>query len=311
MEYRILGPLEVGAPGEPLALGATKQRAVLAALILQHNEAVSRERLIDEIWGDRAPDTAVKAVQGHVSRLRRVLPPDSVLTQPPGYALNVDPIAIDLHRFEQLRDVGQAALEAGDHAEASSALGDALSLWRGPALAEFANDPFVWREGLRLDEARLAALELRIQVDLALARHAELIGELESLVKQNQLRERLRQQLMLALYRSGRQAEALEVYRDARRTLSEELGIEPSPLLQELERQILQHDEGLLVGHPDAGAARPSAPHVVARPGILERDDTLARMHGALAEAAAGTGRLVVLAGEPGIGKTAVVDAFL
>ena len=114
MEYRILGPLEVGAPGEPLALGATKQRAVLAVLILQHNEVVSREQLIDELWDDRAPDTAVKAVQGHVSRLRRVMPPDSVLTQPPGYALNVDPIAIDLHRFEQLRDVGQAALEIAE-----------------------------------------------------------------------------------------------------------------------------------------------------------------------------------------------------
>jgi DNA-binding SARP family transcriptional activator len=249
VEFRILGPLEVVEGGRPLTLGGPRQRALLAILLTRANEVVSNDRLIDELWGARPPRTATNALQYHVSRLRKTLgPSEAILTREPGYLIRVAPDELDLLRFEQL--VEEARRVPADHA--SRLLHDALSLWRGPALADLANEPFVQAEILRLEELRLAALELRIETDLAMARHRELVGELEVLVHEHPLRERPRAQLMLALYRSGRQAEALDLYREGRRLLVDELGIEPGVELQDLEKAILSHDPELSSPAPAA-----------------------------------------------------------
>ncbi len=245
MEYRVLGPLEVRDGEESLPLAGAKQRALLALLLVHANHVLSRDRLIDELWGEEPPETAVQSLQVYVSRLRKLLPSETLLTRPPGYLLEVEPSELDLQRFEQLLTEGHAALAQGDAGRASDVLHDALALWRGPALAEFVFEPFAQAEIGRLEDLRLAAVEERIEADLALGRHADLIGELEALVAENPYRERLRRQLMLALYRSGRQAEALEAYQHARRALVDELGIEPSGALQQLEKAILNQDEGL------------------------------------------------------------------
>ena len=241
MEYRVLGPLEVLDTGAPLPLGGVKQRALLALLILNANHVVPRERLIEELWGDQAPETAVKSVQVYVSQLRKLLPDGSLVTRAPGYMLEVEAEAVDLIRFERLVREGRSALAAGAPDRAADTLREAVALWRGPALTEFAAEHFAQLEGGRLDDLRLDALENRIDADLQLGRHAEVTGELEVLIASHPHRERLRAQLMLALYRSGRQSEALDVYRDLRTTL-DEIGIEPSENLQRLERQILNHD---------------------------------------------------------------------
>jgi DNA-binding SARP family transcriptional activator len=240
MEFRVLGPLEVVEDGRELSLGGTKQRALLANLLLRANQVVSSERLIDELWGESPPATAAKAIQVYVSNLRKQLG-ERLLTRSPGYVLQVDPDEFDLARFEELLD---KARKAAPHAAAES-LRSALALWRGPALADLAYESFAQTDIARLEELRLAAWEERVEADLAVGRHAELVPELESLVARHPLRERLRSQLMLALYRSGRQAEALKVYQDARQTLTEELGLEPSPALQRLERAILAQDPAL------------------------------------------------------------------
>jgi YVTN family beta-propeller protein len=245
MEYRVLGPLEVRDGEQSLPLAGAKQRALLALLLVNANRVLSRDRLIDELWGERPPETAVTSLQVYVSRLRKLLPPETLLTRPPGYLLELEPDQLDLRRFERLLGKGREALAAGDPERAAHVLHEALALWRGPALAEFAFEPFAQAEIGRLEDLRLAAVEERIEADLKLGRHADLIGELEALIAENPHRERLRGQLMLALYRSGRQAEALEAYRDARRALVDELGIEPSEQLQELEKQILMHDAAL------------------------------------------------------------------
>lgn len=245
MEYRVLGPLEVRDGGRSLPLAGAKQRALLALLLVNANHVLSRDRLIDELWGDEPPETAVQSLQVYVSRLRKLLPADTLLTRPPGYLLEVGPDELDLQRFERLLADGHEALAEGDAARASSVLQEALALWRGPALAEFAYEPFAQPEIGRLEDLRLAAVEQRIEADLALGRHADLIGELEALIAENPYRERLRGALMLALYRSGRQAEALAVYQDARHALVDELGIEPSGTLQRLEKAILIQDEQL------------------------------------------------------------------
>jgi len=253
MEFRILGPVEVVADGGRLVpLAAAKQRALLAILILSANEPVASDRLIEELWGGRPPASARKVLQTYVSKLRRALGNDALLTQPAGYALQVEPGALDLHRFEHL----VAEARESDAPEAARKLREALALWRGRALADFAYEPFAQREIARLEELRLAALEGRIDADLALGLHAELVGELEALTAEHTLREHLRRQLMLALYRSGRQAEALAVYRDARRVLVAELGIEPGPALQQLERAILRHEAALEL------ESRPKPPRV-------------------------------------------------
>jgi DNA-binding SARP family transcriptional activator len=257
VEFRILGPLEVVERDRLLPLGGSRQRALLALLLTRPNEVVSSDRLIDELWPSAPPQNAANALQYHVSQLRKVLGgSDAIVTQPPGYMIRVRQNELDLLRFERLvHEAEHAAPEAG-----ARLLREALDLWRGPPLAEVAHQSFAQAEIVRLEELRLRALELRLEAELALGRHRELVGELEALVRQNPLRERLRAALMRALYGAGRQAEALEVYRQTRTMLVDELGIEPSPALQELERAILRQDpalvgpEAVAVGTPDRRA---------------------------------------------------------
>src|ERR687883_1976020 len=242
MQFRILGPLEVDDDGRPIALGGPKQRALLGVLLLHANESISSERLVDELWGDRPPARAHKLVQGYVSGLRKLLGPARVVTRSPGYLARVEDGELDALEFDRLVTEARAAEEPPLRAER---LRQALELWRGSALADLRLESFGAREAERLNELRLAALYERIEVDLALGRHAELVGELEALVAEHPLQELLRGRLMLALYRSGRQAEALDVYRAIRRLLAEELGLEPSQELQRLERLVLTQDEEL------------------------------------------------------------------
>lgn len=241
MDFRLLGPLEVSEHDRPLVLGGVKQRSLLAVLLLHANQVVSVDRLIDELWGAAPPATAAKSIQGYVSKLRRQLGDRRLSTRPPGYVLHVDRSELDLASFEQL--VAEARRTNPENA--ARKLRQALAMWRGPALADLAYEPFAQAEIARLEELRLAALEQRIDADLASRRHAELVGELEAVVVQHPLRERLRSQLMLALYRSARQAEALEVYRKTRDELVEEFGLEPSDELQRLEQAILRRDPAL------------------------------------------------------------------
>jgi DNA-binding SARP family transcriptional activator len=245
MEFRILGPLEAWDKGREVSLGGPKPRALLAALLLHANEVVPADRLIDELWGEDSPEDAAAALRVNVSRLRKALPEDVLATKSPGYVLRIEPDALDLHRFERLVDDGRRLLASGLAADASQRLRDALSLWRGPALADFTYESFAQAAIARLEEIRMTAVELRIDADLVLGRHDELVGELEALVAGHPLRERLRMYLMTALYRSGRQAEALDAYQDARRALVDGLGIDPSTALQELERAILRQDPAL------------------------------------------------------------------
>jgi DNA-binding SARP family transcriptional activator len=254
MEFRILGPLEVSDGGVEVLLGGPKPRALLAVLLLHPNEVIPTDRLIDELWDGLSPERAGGALRVNVSRLRKVLPEGVLTTRSPGYVVRVEPDQLDLNRFERLVGEGRSLLARGLPGEAAERLRDALSLWRGAPLADFTYESFARGAISRLEEIRLAALELRLEADLALGRHSELIGELETLVAEHPLRERLQAQRMTALYRSGRQAEALAAYRDARQTYVDELGIEPSPALQELERAILRQDRGL-----DVEAAGPAA----------------------------------------------------
>jgi DNA-binding SARP family transcriptional activator/WD40 repeat protein len=255
VDFRILGLLEVARDGGPLALGAVQQRALLAVLVLHRGEVVSTDRLVDELWGERAPVAAAKTVQVYVSHLRKALGAGVIVTQGRGYRLAVAPGQVDAVRFEALCAEGRRALAGGDASRAKERLCSALGIWRGEPLAEFAYEPFAQAAIARLQDARLAALEDRIEADLALGADGELIGEIESLIASNPLQERLRGQLMLALYRAGRQADALAVYRQTSELLREELGLEPSRLLQELERSILGHDPSL-DGTRHAAAAR-------------------------------------------------------
>ena len=241
MEFRILGPLEVRDGDRPIELGTGRQRKLLAILLLRANEVVSTDRLIDELWDGHPPPTAAKALQGHVSQLRKLLGQLTLITQPPGYLLRVAPEQVDALRAERLL----LESEDAEPAEAATVLREALRLWRGPPIADFASDDFAGGEAGRLEELRLTALEKRIEADLALGRHVEVVGELETLVRAHPLRERLRGQLILALYRSGRQAESLDAYQAARKTLVEELGLEPSEELQQLQHAILAHDPSL------------------------------------------------------------------
>lgn len=251
MEFRILGPLEVVDRGRRLPLGGSKQRALLAVLLLQANQVVSYDRLLDALWGARSPATARAAVQVYVSQLRKLLGPARILTRPAGYLLRVEPEELDLARAEQLMH--------GDGEDRAGRLRRALTLWRGPALVDFHHEPFAQAEIARLEELRLAAVEERIEDDLALGRHRELIGELEALVCQHPLRERLRAQLMLALYRCGRQAEALALCSETRRLLVEDLGVDLGPELQLLERRILNQDPALAPPPPAPAAMTPTS----------------------------------------------------
>jgi DNA-binding SARP family transcriptional activator len=245
VEFRILGPLEVVEEGCPLPLGGSRQRTLLALLLTHANEVVSTDRLIDELWGARPPKAALNALQFHVSQLRKAIAPsEAIVTQEPGYVIRLGDNELDLLRFERLvEEARQAPPEL-----AARLLREALGLWRGPPLVDLAHAWLDDAEILRLEELRVRALELRIEADLALGRHADLVGELEVLVRDHPLRERLRAALMRALYASGRQAEALNVYRETRQALVDQLGIEPSPALQELESAILRQDPALVVG---------------------------------------------------------------
>ncbi|HEX6711853.1 MAG TPA: BTAD domain-containing putative transcriptional regulator [Thermoleophilaceae bacterium] len=263
MEFCILGPLEVlDDEGRRVALGGSKQRALLALLLLHRNETLGTERLIEELWGERPPAAAAKSVQVHVSRLRKALAPagrELIVTREYGYELVVDREWVDAERFERLMGEGGDELAVGDAETAVAAFEAALSLWRGRPLDDLAYERFAQGEIARLEQLRLAALEQLIEAKLALGRHVELVAQLESLVAEHPYRERLWGQLMLALYRGERQADALQAYQDARRTLVEELGIEPGERLRELERAILAQDPALRLRAGDQSAA-PSTP---------------------------------------------------
>ncbi|MBA3734901.1 MAG: AfsR/SARP family transcriptional regulator [Actinobacteria bacterium] len=245
MDYRILGPVEALDGERRIPLGGARQRAVLALLLLHGNVTLTRDVIIDELWGDEAPPTAAKVLQNCVSALRKELPPDTIRTVSGAYCLALEPDELDRDRFERLLSEGRAALTAGDYSDALDRLHAALALWHGAPLTDLSYERFAQDEVTRLDELHVAALEDRFEAELALGRHDELVPELEALVTRQPLRERLRAQLMLALYRAGRQAEALDAYRAARRTLLTELGIEPGRALHELEHAILAQDPAL------------------------------------------------------------------
>jgi WD40 repeat protein/DNA-binding SARP family transcriptional activator len=311
VQFRILGPLEVlNDHGRPLVLGGAKQRALLAVLLLHAGQVVSADRLIDELWGEDPPETARSVLQVYVANLRKVLEParskrtaSSLLkTQPPGYLLDLDGHALDLDRFEVIVGEGRAALAAGQASEAASLLGGALGLWRGPGLGDVALLGRGQGAVAQLEERRLAALEDRIEADLALARHRELVGELETLVAEHPLRERLWGQLMLALYRSGRQADALAAFQRARDKLVEELGIEPGAELRELEARVLAQDPRLAAPHPPLPEL--PAPLAEVGPTFVGRAEELAWLQAGLERAVAGRGVLRLVEGPPEAGKT-------
>ena len=237
MEFRILGPLEVVEDGNPVALGMLKERLVLGVLLLHANEFVSRDRLIDDLWGEAPPPTARKAVNVYLSKLRKTLGragDDPIATADGGYRLHVEPDAVDASRVQRLVASAREHVAQGELETAAERFREALSLWRGPTLAGLQLESRGRDEVAQLDELRLAALMDRIDCDLALGRHEQVSGELNLLVREHPLRERLRAQQMLALYRADRQAEALDAYAEARRTLVDDLGIEPSEALQRL-----------------------------------------------------------------------------
>jgi DNA-binding SARP family transcriptional activator len=241
LEYRILGPLEVSDGDDPVVIAGRNQRALLTLLLLHANEPVSSERLVDALWGEHPPRTATTSLHNAVSQLRKQLGAGVLLTRAAGYVLAVEEEQLDLARFERLvRDARMAA-----PAERAARLREALGLWRGPPLADCELEEFAQTEIHRLEDARLAALEERLDADLELGRHADVAGEVDALVRRFPLRERLRSQLMLALYRSGRQAEALGAYHEARKTFVEELGIEPGPELRGVYGSILRQERAL------------------------------------------------------------------
>jgi class 3 adenylate cyclase len=264
VQFRILGPCEAYHDGSPLPLGGVKQRALLAALLLDAGRVVSADKLIDDLWGEEAPIQARHNLQELISQLRKTLrtagTDERIVTRTSGYTIELSPGELDLHQFELLVAEGREAFSVGDATTAAAKIAEALALWHGPPLADLAFEGFAQQEIARLEELRMSVIEERIAVDLALGRHAGIVGELQSLAAANPLRERLREQLMLALYRSGRQAEALEAYREARGVLTEELGLDPSPALQRLETAILVHDPELDVPRGESdGSARPPA----------------------------------------------------
>jgi DNA-binding SARP family transcriptional activator/pimeloyl-ACP methyl ester carboxylesterase len=263
MEFKLLGPLEATDGSATITLAGRKQRALLARLLLDANRTVATDRLVDDLWGEHVPESAAKMVQIYVSQLRKVLPKEILRTRPPGYAIEIDPAAIDAVRFERLRLEGETAHAAGDADLAAQRFREALSLWRGDPLAEF-QEPFARAEAGRLEELHLACLEARIAADLDRGRHMGLVAELEVLVARHPLREGLRAQQLLALYRSGRQSEALAAYQAFRTLLADELGLEPSTGLRDLERRILRQDADLDLDHASspAGPVRAAAPEV-------------------------------------------------
>ena len=263
MRVRILGPFLLEDGGRQITIGGVRQRAVLAGLLLHANEVVPSEQLLVDLWGEDSPPSAANALQAAISRLRRVLPPGRLITTGPGYMLRIFPAELDIAQFEQLTFEGRDALAAGAAAEAVQLLNQAMTLWRGPPLADFRYEPFAQAEIARLEELQLACLEERNEAQLALGSAGALTAELGRMVADHPLRERLRGQLMLALYRSGRQTEALDAYREFRNTLREELGLEPSAALRELEAAILRHDPVLAPGSATSGTPQARRPVTV------------------------------------------------
>src|SRR5262245_31156219 len=306
MQYRILGPLEV-ADGDRLISLAGAQRSVLALLLLSANEVVSADRLIGELWGDEAPESGRTALQVRVSQLRKALGDDGgrIATRAPGYLLRVDRDEFDLYCFERL--VSEA--DGAEPARAAAKLREALGLWRGAPLVDLSYASFAQPAIRRLEELRLAVLEKRIAADLELARHAELVGELEMLVEEHPLREHLHAQLMLALYRCGRQADALAAYQNARRVLVEQLAVEPSAQLRQLQQAILRQDASLDLAAPvdtpaaSVAAAQESvrAPHNLPAhvSSFVGRERQLSELRQLLSRA-----RVITLTGVGGVGKT-------
>ncbi len=298
MEFRILGTVEAVRNGGRLKLGPPRQRAVLARLLISTKAVVTTDRLVEDLWPGEMPETARHALHVYVSRLRKALGPDSARleTRGSGYCLSIEPEELDASRFEQMAAAGRTALARGDPDAASARLREALSLWQGPALVEFADETFARGEAVRLDQLRLAVLEDRMWADLELGRHGELVEELKDLASRHPFREVFWEQLMLGLYRSGRQADALRIYQEARVKLSQELGIEPGPALRRMEARILAQDPSL---EPSTVAVGAPSNLPLQRTSFVGRERELT-LGGELLEGS----RLLTLTGAPGSGKT-------
>src|SRR5215207_465474 len=302
MDYQILGPLEVRGERGAVALGGPKPRAILAVLLLHPNEPVSAERLAMAVWGEEAAAGTPRNVQVNISRLRSALGDDVVTTTPAGYQLLVRSGELDAQRFEVLVEQGRRALAAGQAREAAAVLREAEGMWRGPPLADLEKVPFAAAEIARLEERQLAAIEARVAAEAAAGRHAELVSELRRLVAEHPTREGFAAQLMLALYRCGRQADALDAYQDARRRLAEDIGVEPGPELRALQLAILNHDPSLEPERPPQ-----ELPHALASAAVSPLVGRAAELRWLLERwerAATGAGALVTVAGVPGMGKT-------
>jgi DNA-binding SARP family transcriptional activator len=317
MDFRILGPLEVLEDGRRLELAGSKSRALLALLLLHANETVTRDRLIDELWGEHPPGGAAKTLQMHVSRLRKALTshdatgsPGPIVTREAGYELTIDPDDLDASRFERLVSEARGELAAGRAEPAVARLEAALALWRGAPLGDLAYESFAQAETARLDDLRVAALEQLIDAKIALGRHADVVEQLDVLIREHPYREGLRAQLMLALYRSDRQAEALQAYQDARRALVDELGIEPGERLRELERAILAQDASLQL-ELAPGPENARAALTTSKRAFVGRDRELTELVAGLDDAFAGRGCVALVSGEPGIGKSRLADALI
>jgi DNA-binding SARP family transcriptional activator len=307
-QFRVLGPVEVVLDGGPVALGAPKQRGLLALLLVNRRRVVTADQLIDGLWGEEPPSSALQSLQVYVHGLRRVLGSERIETAGRGYRAVVTEEELDLDRFERMLERGRAELDTGRVEDAADDLREALAVWRGPAVANVPEETRRAAEAEPLEELRLTALELRYDAELACGRHDGVVAELEALTAEHPYRERFLQQQMLALYRCGRQADALDVYREARRVLADELGLEPSPALQELELAILRQEPDLAAPETPTRSTRPlpvSPTPLVGRRLELAAVSALFRDEGA---------RLVTLTGPGGTGKTrlglAVASAF-
>src|SRR5688572_11957202 len=317
LQFRILGPLEVVRGDQRLAFRGSRERAVLALLVLHANRTVSAERLAEDLWSGDPPEGAIHSLRVYVSRLRQALGAagEAVVTRPSAYELQIDPATVDALRFEELVARGRDEAKAGDRHAAATTLREALALWRGPALADVAEAPFAQAQAGRLEEARLCALEDRIEADLACGRHGEVTAELEVLTRDHPFRERLWSLRMIALYRSGRQAEALRAYQQLRSTLGDQLGIEPSSALQQLEGAVLRHDPALDWHLPGERVA--TVPGRLPQPlvrkerlPLVGREVELSRLDQWWQATCSGQRHLVLVAGEPGIGKSRLAAEF-